>query len=105
MPPKAVYRTRKDTLVGGFHLRVGTFEQRVNSSSLTEEQHAHFSEQAEKYSGFRVYRDGLRVMPYGREDNDYFEIEFRRSKMQVDISGLIDVCLAVLRLRELVILI
>ena len=27
-----------------------------------------------------IYRDGLRVLPYGREDNDFFEIEFKRSK-------------------------
>jgi len=26
-----------------------------------------------------VYRNGLRVMPYGREDNDFFEIEKRRA--------------------------
>ena len=25
-----------------------------------------------------MFRDGLRVMPYGREDNDFFEIERRR---------------------------
>ncbi len=30
--------------------------------------------------GFRLYRDGLRVMPYGRVDSDYFSIEERRSK-------------------------
>jgi hypothetical protein len=27
-----------------------------------------------------VHRDNLRVMPYGREDNDFFEIEKRRTK-------------------------
>ena len=27
-----------------------------------------------------VFRDGLRVLPYGRTDNDFFEIESRRSK-------------------------
>jgi signal transduction histidine kinase len=27
-----------------------------------------------------VFRDGLRIMPYGRTDNDFFEIEMRRSK-------------------------
>jgi len=27
-----------------------------------------------------MFRDGLRVMPYGRTDNDFFEIESRRSK-------------------------
>jgi signal transduction histidine kinase len=36
--------------------------------------------ETEKYGGFMVYRNGLRVMPYGREDNDFFEIEKRRSK-------------------------
>ena len=27
-----------------------------------------------------VFRDGLRVLPYGRTDNDFFEIESRRSR-------------------------
>lgn len=34
----------------------------------------------EKYCGLKVYRDGLRVMPYGRTDNDFFEIEQRRTR-------------------------
>lgn len=80
LSPKTIHKTRKDTFVGGFHLRVGTFEQEIGSTSLSDEQVAHFKEQAEKYAGFKVYRDGLRVMPYGREDNDYFEIDYRRSK-------------------------
>lgn len=50
------------------------------STSLSEQQHAFFIHQTEKYSGFRVYRDGLRVMPYGRVDSDYFSIEERRTK-------------------------
>ncbi|NNN85399.1 sensor histidine kinase [Vibrio sp. A8-1] len=78
--PKQVYKTRRDSAFGPFHIRAGTFEMEIGSSSLSDEQHAHFKEQAEKYAGFRVYRDGLRVMPFGRTDNDYFDIEFRRSK-------------------------
>ena len=27
-----------------------------------------------------IFRDGLRVLPYGRTDNDFFDIESRRSK-------------------------
>ena len=27
-----------------------------------------------------VFRDGLRVLPYGRTDNDFFDIESRRSR-------------------------
>lgn len=78
--PNQAKPIRKDSTVGPFHLRVGTFEMQIGSTSLTDEQHAKFSTQAEKYSGFRVYRDGLRVMPYGRVDSDYFSIEYRRSK-------------------------
>ncbi|MEW6485276.1 MAG: ATP-binding protein [Pseudomonadota bacterium] len=78
--PKQVYKTRKDSAFGPFQLRIGSFEWNYNSSSLNDSQHAHFIEQSEKYGGLKVYRDGLRVMPYGRADSDYFSIEERRSK-------------------------
>ncbi|HGE8407828.1 TPA: ATP-binding protein [Serratia marcescens] len=78
--PKQIYKTRKDSTFGPFHIRIGTYELNVNSSSLNDIQHSLISEQAERYGGFRVYRDGLRVMPYGRVDSDYFSIEERRSK-------------------------
>ena len=71
--------TRSDTRIGPFHLRIGTFEQVLLSSTHPTELHAKLEEQAKKYSGFMVFRNGLRVMPYGREDNDYFEVEKRRS--------------------------
>lgn len=78
--PKYLYKTRKDSAFGSFDIRVGTFEQLIGSTSLSDHQHAFFLQQAERYGGFRVYRDGLRVMPYGRVDSDYFSIEERRSK-------------------------
>lgn len=78
--PKQVYKTRKDSAFGPFSINVGTFELQKGSTSLSDDQHALFVEMAELYSGLRVYRDGLRVMPYGRTDNDYFNIEYRRSK-------------------------
>jgi signal transduction histidine kinase len=78
--PKVLYKTRRDSAFGGFHIRLGTFEMQIGSTSLPDDLHASFLAQVEKYSGFRVYRDGLRVMPYGRVDSDYFEVEYRRSK-------------------------
>lgn len=78
--PKQVYKTRRDTRFGPFNIRVGTFEQLIGSTSLSDQEHAFYKEYAEKYGGFRLYRDGLRVMPYGRGDSDYFSIEERRSK-------------------------
>lgn len=78
--PRHAYKTRKDSSFGSFSIRVGTFEMLSGTTSLSNEQQSRFLLQIEKYSGFRVYRDGLRVMPYGRVDSDYFSIEERRSK-------------------------
>lgn len=66
------------TFVGPFSLHVATFEQMQNSSTLSAEDFARFSA-LEDHSGFLIFRDGLRVLPYGREANDFFEIETRRS--------------------------
>ncbi len=67
------------SVVGPFHIRLGTFEYNVGSSSHGVAVHSDLKVKAELYSGVMVYRNGLRVMPYGREDNDFFEIEKRRS--------------------------
>jgi len=79
IPPKTLGGVRSDTRVGSFRIRIGTFEVLLSNTSHSEEVWSKLTAQAEKYSGFMVYRDGLRVMPYGREDNDFFEIEKRRS--------------------------
>lgn len=78
--PANAVPVRSDTRIGPFHLRIGTFEQVLLSSTHPTELHGKLEEQAKKYSGFMVFRNGLRVMPYGREDNDYFEIERRRTE-------------------------
>lgn len=77
-PPFAI-STRSDSRVGPFRLRVGTFEQELKNTTHTKEIYSKLSTQMEKYGGFMVFRNGLRVMPYGREDNDFFEIEKRRT--------------------------
>lgn len=80
IPPAVDVPTRKDLLVGSFHLRIGTFEQERQSTTHSDEAFGKLEEQAEMYSGLLVYRNGLRVLPYGREGNDFFEIEKRRTK-------------------------
>ena len=77
--PKTGVPSRNDSKVGSFHLRIGTFEIKKANSSLSPHVYDKLTEQAEKYAGLMVYRNGLRVMPYGREDNDFFEIEKRRT--------------------------
>ena len=77
--PKNDISNRSNSKVGEFHLRLGTFQQIAGSSSHPPEVHRKLLEQSIKYGGVMVYRNGLRVMPYGREDSDFFEIEKRRS--------------------------
>lgn len=76
-PPYAV-PARSDSRIGAFHLRLGAFEGTFGVSTHPAEVQSKLLEQAQIYGGFLMFRNGLRVMPYGREDNDYFEIEKRR---------------------------
>lgn len=79
IPPREPLSNAAGSTVGPFLIRFGTFEQLSGSTTHTEEQHARFKEASKKYAGFMLHRDGFRIMPYGREDNDYFEIEKRRT--------------------------
>lgn len=76
-PPYAV-PARADSRIGAFHLRLGALEGKLGESTHPIEIQTKLLEQAQIYGGLLMFRNGLRVMPYGREDNDYFEIEKRR---------------------------
>lgn len=65
--------------VGAFDLAIGAYEPDAKNSILAPDIHARVASRAEDHSGLNVYRDGLRVMPYGRPENDFFKIEERRS--------------------------
>ena len=69
-----------DTMLGPFQLYIASMEFNKNNTTHSDLEFQHYKDLAEKYSGFMVFRDGLRVLPYGRTDNDFFEIESRRSK-------------------------
>lgn len=68
------------TQTGKFGLKLGAFEFDQSKSTHTPEELASIKLQANKYSGFMISRDGLRVLPYGRTENDFFEIEERRTQ-------------------------
>jgi len=79
-PPKDLAIPRRaDTGVGPFELYIASMEFTQARTTLPQMQFRHFRDLAERYSGFMIFRDGLRVLPYGRTDNDFFEIESRRS--------------------------
>lgn len=79
MPVVAV-STKSNVMVGPFNVRIGTFEKTSTNSTMPEELQSRFAELADTYAGLMVYRDGLRVLPYGRTNNDFFEIDQRRNQ-------------------------
>jgi signal transduction histidine kinase len=66
--------------LGPFSFAIGTFEVDERRSTHDENQHAFLRQQAEVYGGVFVYRDLLRVMPYGRSDADFLQMEERRGR-------------------------
>jgi len=66
--------------LGPFAFTIGTFEVDERRSTHSENQHALIVAQAAKFAGVSLYRDYLRVMPYGRPDADFLGMEERRSK-------------------------
>ncbi|MBL8618278.1 MAG: ATP-binding protein [Deltaproteobacteria bacterium] len=82
LPPSVPLPTSGAGYVGPIHLVLGTYEGRLENSSMPADALARVEAQSSKFSGLAIYRDGLRVQPYGRPDNDFFEIEERRAKAQ-----------------------
>lgn len=64
----------------GFKLELGFLEGTKENSALSSEKYAYYNEKLDNYSGIFVYRDGFRVLPYGKLDADFLEFEYRRSK-------------------------
>ncbi|MGJ8673911.1 ATP-binding protein [Rubritalea sp.] len=77
---KNILGKRIDTRLGPFDIFIATAEWELMSTTHTKEELGKIQSMAKLYAGFMIYRDSLRVMPYGRPDNDFFEIEQRRSK-------------------------
>ncbi|XKH57861.1 ATP-binding protein [Citricoccus nitrophenolicus] len=64
---------------GPFKIKFGYVQGKASESRLTPEDFVAMTSRLEKIGGLYVYRDGIRVLPYGNADNDYLEIEKRRS--------------------------
>jgi signal transduction histidine kinase len=81
LPPKdLIIPKRADSTLGPVDIYIAAMEFESANTTLSPAQFTRFKELAAKYAGFMMFRDGLRIMPYGRTDNDFFEIESRRSK-------------------------
>ena len=68
------------TLCGSFSIDFAAFEGESRHSTIPHEEHARLARKTEQLGGLYIYRNGVRVLPYGDTDYDWLDIEFRRTK-------------------------
>ncbi|MDE2847895.1 MAG: ATP-binding protein [Gemmatimonadota bacterium] len=68
------------TNCGQFSIDFAAFEGESRYSTIPNEEHARLANKTEQYGGLYIYRNGIRVLPYGDTDYDWLDIEFRRTK-------------------------
>ena len=70
----------RPTHCGPFGVRFAAFEGVARHSTLPPEEHGRMLNKTRKIGGLYIYRDGVRIQPYGNTDYDWLEIELRRTK-------------------------
>jgi signal transduction histidine kinase len=71
---------RADSRVGCFDIYLATSERELRNTTNSPQEHTALGKLFDSFGGLMIFRDGFRVMPYGRSDADFFDIESRRSK-------------------------
>ena len=68
------------TACGPFRIKFAAMEGASRFSTLPTYEHARLLSKTRRIGGLYIYRDGVRIQPYGNVDYDWLEIELRRSK-------------------------
>ena len=67
-------------LCGPFSIDFAAFEGESRHSTIPYDEHGRLANKTEQLGGLYIYRNGIRVLPYGDTDYDWLDIEFRRTK-------------------------
>ena len=68
------------TSCGSFEIHLAAVQPTTRETTLPPEAHARLLAKTRRFGGLYIYRDGVRVLPYGDVDYDWLEIEKRRTK-------------------------
>lgn len=69
---------------GKFSFRYGYVQGDQRETGLSSSDWASIIEKTNRLGGVYIYRDGIRILPYGNSDYDFLEIEKRRTKSAHD---------------------
>ncbi|MFZ5758178.1 MAG: ATP-binding protein [Thermodesulfobacteriota bacterium] len=67
-------------LCGPFDISIAYVQGEYRATKLTPENHAYLTKKLDALGGLYVFRDGIRILPYGNHDVDWLNIELRRNK-------------------------
>ena len=68
------------TNCGPFSIDFAAFEGESKHSTIPHEEHARLGSKTDQLGGLYIYRNGIRVLPYGDTEYDWLDIEYRRTK-------------------------
>jgi signal transduction histidine kinase len=68
------------TSCGAFDINFAYVQGKGKFSIIDSENYARIFAKSEKFGGLYVYRDNIRILPYGDSDADYLDVEKRRTK-------------------------
>jgi signal transduction histidine kinase len=74
------WKRNKKTKCGPFTISLCYLEGEQRTSTLNKEEYNKINDKLDAIGGLYVYRDGIRVLPYGEPDVDFLEFEERRSR-------------------------
>lgn len=73
-------RKRIKTTFGPFEIKLGSIPGSERESQLNLELFNRINNKLKRIGGLYLYRDGFRILPYGRKDWDFLEFEERRTR-------------------------
>jgi len=73
-----------ETACGAFKINLAYVQGICIESKLPPEDHARMIAKLYLIGGLYIYRDGIRILPYGNYDHDFLNIERRRTKSAAD---------------------
>jgi signal transduction histidine kinase len=70
----------KETTCGAFSINLAYVQGVKKDSIIDSENYNRITAKADKFGGLYVYKDNIRILPYGDSDYDYLDIEKNRTK-------------------------
>ncbi|MDR3267461.1 MAG: ATP-binding protein, partial [Tannerella sp.] len=70
----------RETYCGTFKINLAYLQGELKSSRVDAENYSIIRSKGDKFGGLYIYKDNIRILPYGDSDYDYLDIEKNRSK-------------------------